>query len=59
MKINDVYVNDIKEVYVCGVILDVVGNIVVFISKFFVIGVKEWEKILEIIVLGFNNYIEF
>jgi hypothetical protein len=59
VKINDVYVNDAKEVYVCGATLDAAGNTVAFISKLSATGVKEWEKTLETTVLGSNNYTEF
>ena len=47
VKINDVFVNDNKEVFFCGKTLDATSNEVAFVSKFSELGVKEWEKTLE------------
>ncbi len=47
VKVNDVFVNDDKEVFFCGKTLDNNSNEVAFVSKFSELGVKEWEKTLE------------
>ena len=47
VKINDVFVNDNKEVFFCGKTVDATNNEVAFVSKFSELGVKEWEKTLE------------
>ena len=47
VKVNDVFVNDAKEVYVCGKTKDSSDNTVAFIAKLSATGVKEWEKTLE------------
>jgi hypothetical protein len=47
LKVNDVVVNDSKEIFVCGKTLDVLGNTVAFISKLSATGVKQWEKTLD------------
>ena len=47
VKVNDVFVNEEKDVFFCGKTLDVNGNEVAFISKFSELGVKEWEETLE------------
>ena len=47
VKINDSYVNDDKEAFICGKTKDSLGNEVAFISKFSSLGIKEWEKTLE------------
>ena len=59
LKVNDVYVNGNKEVYVCGATLDAAGNTVAFLTKLSATGVKEWEKTLETTILGSDNYTEF
>ena len=57
VKINDIFVNDDKEVFFCGKTLDSSSNEVAFISKFSELGVKEWERTLESLV-G-ETYTEF
>ena len=47
VKVNDVIVNDEKDVFFCGKTLDTNGNEVAFLSKFSELGVKEWEETLE------------
>jgi len=47
VKVNDVVVNDDKEIFFCGKTLEANGNEVAFVSKFSELGVKEWEKTLE------------
>ena len=48
VRVNDVFVNDDKEIYVCGKTLDTDDNIVGFVAKLSATGVKEWEKTLEL-----------
>ena len=48
VSINDVFVNDNKEVYVCGKTHDTSDNIVAFVAKLSATGVKEWEATLEL-----------
>ena len=48
VKVNDVYVNSDKEVYLCGKTKDSSGNAVAFLAKLSASGVKEWEKTLEL-----------
>ena len=50
VKVNDVYVNDDKEVYICGKTHDdqSTPNTVAFVAKLSASGVKEWEKTLEL-----------
>ena len=48
VKINDVFVNDSKEVFVCGKTKDSSDNVVAFVAKLSATGVKEWEKTLEL-----------
>ena len=57
VKINDVVVNDLKEVFFCGKTLDAGGNEVAFVAKFSELGVKEWEKTIE--STAGVNYTEF
>ena len=47
VKVNDIYVNTNKEVYVCGKTKDTSGNVVGIVAKLSATGVKEWEKTLE------------
>ena len=47
VKVNDVFVNTNKEVFICGKTKDSSGNVVAFISKLSATGVKEWSKTLE------------
>ena len=47
VKINDIFVNTNKEVYVCGKTKDTSGNTVGIVAKLSATGVKEWEKTLE------------
>ena len=49
VKVNDVYVNSDKEVYLCGKTKDSSGNAVAFLAKLSASGVKEWEKTLELV----------
>ena len=48
VKVNDVYINDAKEVYICGKTYDAASNDVAFIAKLSATGVKEWEASLEL-----------
>ena len=48
VKINDVFVNTTKEVFVCGKTKDSDDNVVAFVAKLSATGVKEWEKTLEL-----------
>ena len=57
VKVNDVKVNDNKEVFICGKTKDASGNVVAFVSKLSATGVKEWSKTLEL--SGGLNYAEF
>ena len=57
VKINDVVVNDLKEVFFCGKTLDAGGLEVAFVAKFSELGVKEWEKTIE--STAGVNYTEF
>ena len=43
VKINDVFVNDAKEVFICGKTKDASLMIVAFVAKLSATGVKEWE----------------
>ena len=47
VKVNDVFVNDSKEVFVCGKTLDSLGNTVAFVSKLSATGVLQWQKVLD------------
>ena len=48
LKVNDVVVNDNKEVYVCGKTKNAAGTAnIAFIAKLSATGVKEWQKTLE------------
>ena len=47
-SVNDVYVNDNKEVYICGKTHDISDNLVAFVAKLSATGVKEWEATLEL-----------
>ena len=49
VKVNDVYVNSDKEVYLCGKTKDSSGNAVAFLTKLSASGVKEWDKTLELV----------
>ena len=57
VKVNDTFVNDNKEVFICGKTKDASGNVVAFVSKLSATGVKEWSKTLEL--SGGLNYAEF
>jgi len=57
VKVNDVFVNDNKEIYICGKTLDINGNTVGFVAKLSATGVKEWEKNLEL--TSGETYTEF
>ena len=57
VKVNDIFVNDDKEVYICGITQDSSQNEVGFVAKLSATGVKEWEKTLES-TTG-QNYTEF
>ena len=57
VKINDSYVNENKELYICGKTHDATDNEVAFVAKFSELGVKEWEKTLE--SQSGENYTEF
>ena len=46
VKINDAFVNENKEVFICGKTKDSSDNVVAFIAKLSATGVKEWEKTL-------------
>ena len=48
VRISDVYINDAKEVYICGKTYDAASNDVAFIAKLSATGVKEWEASLEL-----------
>ena len=48
VSVNDVFVNDNKEVYICGNTHDISDNIVAFVAKLSATGVKEWEATLEL-----------
>ena len=48
VRVNDIFVNDDKEIYICGKTLDTDDNIVGFVAKLSATGVKEWEKTLEL-----------
>ena len=48
VSVNDVFVNDNKEVYVCGKTHDISDNVVAFVAKLSATGVKEWEATLEL-----------
>ncbi|AOO02099.1 hypothetical protein Np151112_088 [Synechococcus phage S-RIM2] len=48
LTVNDIFVNEDKEIFVCGRTLDNLGNNVGFVSKLSTTGVKEWEKTLEL-----------
>ena len=57
VKINDSFVNDAKETFICGKTLDASGNTVAFVAKLSATGVKEWEKTLEL--TSGQQYAEF
>ena len=57
VKVNDVFVNKEKEVYICGLTKDSSDNEVAFVAKLSATGVKEWEKTLE--SSDGTNYTEF
>ena len=48
VRVSDVYINDAKEVYICGKTYDAASNDVAFIAKLSATGVKEWEASLEL-----------
>ncbi|AIX17954.1 structural protein [Synechococcus phage ACG-2014b] len=48
VKVNDIFVNQNKETFICGSTPDDSGNTVAFIAKLSAGGVKEWEKTLEL-----------
>jgi hypothetical protein len=47
VKINDIVVNESKEIFVCGKTTDAQGDIVGFVAKLSATGSKEWERTLE------------
>ena len=57
LTVNDIFVNDDKEIFVCGRTLDDNDNTVAFVSKLSATGVKEWEKTLEL--TSGRQYAEF
>jgi hypothetical protein len=57
VKVNDVFLNDKKESFICGKTKDSNGNVVAFVAKLSATGVKEWEKNLEL--PSVQNYAEF
>ena len=61
VKVNDVYVNDDKEVYICGKTYDdqSPANTVAFVAKLSASGVKEWEKTLELVDISTERDSEF
>ena len=48
VKVNDTFVNENKEVFICGKTKDASANVVAFVAKLSATGVKEWEKTLEL-----------
>ncbi|NHK40162.1 hypothetical protein, partial [Thermus thermophilus] len=48
VKVNDCFVNESKESFICGKTLDDGGNTVAFVAKLSAGGVKEWQKTLEL-----------
>jgi len=48
VKINDAFVNENKEIFICGKTKDASNNVVAFVAKLSATGVKEWEKTLEL-----------
>ena len=46
-SINDVFVNDLKEVYICGETVDSNGDTIGYFSKLNSTGVKVWETTLK------------
>ena len=54
---SNIYINNNKEVFTCGVTKKTNGNEVAFVSKLSATGVKEWEKTLE--SSDGQNYTEF
>ena len=48
VKINDAFVNENKEIFICGKTKDASDNVVAFLAKLSATGVKEWEKTLEL-----------
>ena len=61
VKVNDVYVNEDKEVYICGKTYDdqSPANTVAFVAKLSASGVKEWEKTLELVDISTERDSEF
>ena len=57
LTVNDIFVNDNKEIFICGKTLDADDNTVAFVSKLSATGVKEWEKTLEL--TSGRQYAEF
>ena len=59
VTVNDIFVNDKKEIFICGKTIDAdtPENTVAFVSKLSATGVKEWEKTLEL--TGGLDYVEF
>ncbi|QBQ74973.1 structural protein [Cyanophage S-RIM4] len=47
VKINDVVVNDAKEVFICGKSTDAQGDTVGFVAKLSATGNKDWQRTLE------------
>ena len=45
--VNDVFVNDDKETFICGKTKDASGDVVAFLAKLSATGLKEWEKTLK------------
>ena len=48
VKVNDIFINEDKEIFVCGTTLDDSDINVGFISKLSSTGVKEWQKTLKL-----------
>ena len=47
VKVNDVFVNDAKEIFICGKTKDSFGYTIGFLAKLSATGVKDWEKTLK------------
>ena len=59
VKVNDIKVNDAKEVFVCGKSKDNTGDTVAFVAKLSATGSLEWQKTLEATDPTGTKYTEF
>ena len=57
--VKDIFINDAKEIYICGSTYDAADNNVAFLAKLSATGVLEWQKVLETQVPASGTFTEF